>query len=115
MEELFFAERGKGAYLNGNRIYVSNAKTMEECLVSVGTDPYNKEELGKRVFRESIGYLRTARTSEEAARRQLIWRKPPPGDWTVFLRQNLTSGIMRRDSFWWRRPEERLRTIREMR
>ena len=52
MEELFYAERGKGAYLNGNRIHVSNAKTMEECLLSVGTDPYNKEELGERIFRD---------------------------------------------------------------
>ncbi|MDE6950980.1 MAG: inositol monophosphatase [Lachnospiraceae bacterium] len=51
-EELFYAERGKGAYLNGKRIYVSSAKTMEECLVSVGTDPYNKKELGEQVFRD---------------------------------------------------------------
>lgn len=51
-EELFYAERGKGAYLNASRIHVSNVKTMAECLISVGTDPYNKKELGERVFRD---------------------------------------------------------------
>lgn len=51
MEELYYAERGKGAFLNGKQIHVSNAKTMAECLIVVGTNPYEKEELGERTFR----------------------------------------------------------------
>lgn len=50
-EELFHAERGKGAYLNGKRIHVSSAETMAECLISVGTSPYEKEAFGERTFR----------------------------------------------------------------
>lgn len=35
MEELFFAEKGKGAYLNEERIYVSEARAFERsCLVT---------------------------------------------------------------------------------
>lgn len=49
-EELFHAERGKGAYLNGKRIHVSGVKTMDESLVTIGTSPYDKEALGKISF-----------------------------------------------------------------
>lgn len=50
MKELYFAEKGKGAYLNGKRISVSNAKTMAESLFSVGTNPYEKKEFGEKIF-----------------------------------------------------------------
>lgn len=55
-EELFFAETGKGAFLNGKPIHVSGAKTMGECLISIGTAPYEHEyadrnfDLFKRIF-----------------------------------------------------------------
>ena len=35
-KELFFAEKGKGAFLNGKRIRVSKSKKLEESLVSTG-------------------------------------------------------------------------------
>ncbi len=34
--EMFFGERGKGAYLNDEKIRVSGAKELEECLLSTG-------------------------------------------------------------------------------
>ncbi len=34
-DEMFFAERGRGAYLNGERIEVSKDCSMEDCIVSV--------------------------------------------------------------------------------
>lgn len=34
--EMFFAERGKGAFLNGKRIKVSTAKTLETALLGTG-------------------------------------------------------------------------------
>lgn len=40
--ETFYAEKGKGAYLNGKPIHVSD-KTLEEGLVFFGTAPYNPE------------------------------------------------------------------------
>ncbi len=40
MDELFFAERGKGAYLNGDRIYVSSVTDLKRSLLSTGF-PYD--------------------------------------------------------------------------
>ena len=41
-KELFCADIGQGAYLNGNRIRVSD-RTLSEALVLFGTSPYNPE------------------------------------------------------------------------
>ncbi|HOW88342.1 MAG TPA: inositol monophosphatase family protein [Candidatus Omnitrophota bacterium] len=41
--ELFFAERGKGAFLNGKRIHVSKAKTLTDSLVVTGF-PYDRKQ-----------------------------------------------------------------------
>lgn len=49
-EELYYAESGRGAYLNGQKLHVSKAESLEECMFSVGTSPYDKEELGKLNF-----------------------------------------------------------------
>lgn len=43
-DEIYYAMKGKGSFLNGVLIHVSEAKTMGESLVSVGTAPYYKEE-----------------------------------------------------------------------
>ena len=43
-DEMYYAQKGKGSYCNGKAIHVSNAKTMKESLISVGTSPYFKEE-----------------------------------------------------------------------
>ena len=42
-DELFYAEKGKGAYLNGARIKVSAADKLFNALVAFGTSPYEKE------------------------------------------------------------------------
>ena len=41
-QELFYAEKGKGAFLNGSPIHVSNT-LFPEALVSFGTAPYYEE------------------------------------------------------------------------
>ncbi|MCD8023394.1 MAG: inositol monophosphatase [Lachnospiraceae bacterium] len=50
-EELFFARRGHGAFLNGAPIHVKDAATLSESLVSVGTTPYS-HEYADGVFRQ---------------------------------------------------------------
>lgn len=58
-DELFWAQRGKGAFLNDDPIHVSNRKTLEESLILFGTCPYHRErsaedfELFRRVFLRS--------------------------------------------------------------
>lgn len=42
-KELFTAERGHGAFLNGEPIHVSKAQKMCECLIAFGPTPYRKE------------------------------------------------------------------------
>lgn len=41
-DELFSAVKNEGAYLNGKQIFVNNANSLEKCLVSIGTSPYEK-------------------------------------------------------------------------
>ena len=44
MDEMFWAEKGKGSFLNGRPIHISNAGCMAESLISVGTSPYYKDK-----------------------------------------------------------------------
>ena len=42
-DEMFFAEKGQGAYLNKNRIHVSQTKTLSHSLLATGF-PYDRKE-----------------------------------------------------------------------
>lgn len=61
---LYYAEKGKGAYLNGKRINVSDC-TLAESLVMFGTCPYEHElahktfELTKKVFNKALEVRRS--------------------------------------------------------
>ena len=48
-EEMYWAEKGKGAYLNGNPLHVRD-RGLQEGLVCFGTSPYNPE-FWDRTFR----------------------------------------------------------------
>ena len=43
-DEMFVAERGMGAWLNGKRIYVSKTKTMQEALTATGFPSHKRHE-----------------------------------------------------------------------
>ena len=43
-DEMYYAQKGNGSYLNGQKIHVSESKDMKESLISVGTSPYYKYE-----------------------------------------------------------------------
>ncbi|MBQ9781572.1 MAG: inositol monophosphatase [Clostridia bacterium] len=49
LNELFTAEKGKGAYLNGEKITVSN-RDFEKTVFAFGSSPYYKKELGEKTF-----------------------------------------------------------------
>ncbi len=42
VDELFYAEKGKGAFLNGRKIHTSN-KNLKNAIVAFGTSPYYPE------------------------------------------------------------------------
>ena len=47
--ELYTAEKGKGAFLNGQKITVSD-KDLKETIFAFGSSPYYKQELGEKTF-----------------------------------------------------------------
>lgn len=42
-KDIYYAEAGQGAYLNGNRIHVSKETMFANSLIAIGTSPYQKE------------------------------------------------------------------------
>ncbi len=44
--EMFYAAKGQGAYLNGQRIAVSN-RVLSEAIVAFGTSPYQRARFGR--------------------------------------------------------------------
>ena len=44
LDEMFYAKKGEGSFLNGEKIRVSNAQTMSQSLIAIGTSPYHKQE-----------------------------------------------------------------------
>lgn len=44
LDEMYCAQKGKGAFLNEEQISVSEATTMKESLITFGTSPYFKSE-----------------------------------------------------------------------
>ncbi len=59
LDNIFYAEKGKGAYLNGKRISISNC-AIDSSLVLFGTCPYEREltrstfELTEKVFNKCL-------------------------------------------------------------
>lgn len=65
LNNLFYAEKGKGAFLNGKPIHASNCN-LEHSLVLFGTCPY-EHELAKKTFKLTEEYFTVAlRCAEEA-------------------------------------------------
>lgn len=48
-DELFHGAKGEGAYLNGERIHVSDTEDFGDAVISYGSTPYTKEE-AKNLF-----------------------------------------------------------------
>lgn len=72
-DELFYAEKGKGAFLNGNKINVSNVKDMAHSLISIGPATYTKEwaelsfEMYLKIYKDSQDFRRIGSAAIELA------------------------------------------------
>lgn len=42
-EDVYYAQKGKGSFLNGSPIHVSEAESLSETIIAVGTSPYDRE------------------------------------------------------------------------
>lgn len=67
-DEIFCAEKGKGAYLNGKKITVSD-RTLSDGLALFGTSPYHPENTDETfaLLRKVFDYSRDIRRSGSAA------------------------------------------------
>jgi Archaeal fructose-1,6-bisphosphatase and related enzymes of inositol monophosphatase family len=67
--EMFTAEAGNGAYLNGSRISVSSRQSMEESLISFGTTPYYRDrvETNFNITKHVFSHCQDIRRSGSAA------------------------------------------------
>lgn len=72
-EELFWAQEGKGAWLNEERIFVSGTEELEKSLVTVGTSPWKHEladknfEIFKQIFLRCSDIRRTGSAALDLA------------------------------------------------
>lgn len=63
--ELFWAEKGKGAFCNGRKMSVSAACDISKCVITIGTMPYYKEyadknfDMFKRIYLDAVDIRRT--------------------------------------------------------
>ena len=57
-DEMFYAQRGEGAFCNGKRLHVSN-EPLETGIVVFGTAPYH-EELNEKTFQLAYAYFKRA-------------------------------------------------------
>jgi len=55
--ELFTAQKGCGAFLNGKPIHVSNVPSLSEALNFVGTAPYRRDQMDENFMRIKRVYL----------------------------------------------------------
>lgn len=72
-EDVYYAQKGKGSFLNGSPIHVSDAETLRETIVTIGTSPYDREltEVNfrrfQRVFERSQDIRRTGSAALDLA------------------------------------------------
>lgn len=64
-EELYLAEKGKGASRNGQKINVSNETSLKKCLVSFGTDSASEVAINKyaEVYKKLLPKVRNLRST----------------------------------------------------
>lgn len=64
-EEMFYAAKGEGAYLNGTPIHVDDTPTLKDAVIAYGSSPYEKEMASElfplfyRIFMHCADFRRT--------------------------------------------------------
>lgn len=72
-EDVFYAQKGQGSFLNGSPIHVSEADALCETIVAVGTSPYDRELADnnfarvRRVFDKAQDIRRTGSAAMDLA------------------------------------------------
>ena len=66
LNEIFYAEEGKGAFLNGKKIHVSKTKTVKDSLLVTGF-PYNDKKINLPYFALMLSKSQAVRRLGSAA------------------------------------------------
>ena len=72
-KELFYASKDNGAYLNGQRIHVSQETQLKNSLIAIGTSPYYRSEaddnfeLFKTIYKNCVDIRRSGSASLDLA------------------------------------------------
>jgi len=72
-EDVYYAQKGKGCFLNGSPVGVSGERTLGETIISIGTSPYDRElteenfRRFQRVFEKSQDIRRTGSAALDLA------------------------------------------------
>ncbi len=72
-DDVYYAQKGQGSFLNGSPIHVSDAGTLSETIVTIGTSPYDREltkinfRRFQRVFEKSQDIRRTGSAALDLA------------------------------------------------
>ncbi len=72
-EDVYHAQKGKGSFLNGAPISVSDAETLGETIIAIGTSPYDRElteenfRRFRRIFEKSQDIRRTGSAALDLA------------------------------------------------
>ena len=82
-EEVFSAVKGKGSFLNGQSIYVSNAEKLSDTMIGLGTAKRELADENFARFRRVFGQCQDVRRIGSAA---LNWPIPPAADRTDISR-----------------------------
>ena len=108
-DELFWAQKGKGAFLNDRRIRVSSRKNIEEGLLAFGGPPGHQRDEARRelTIRDSLkkvaGCVSGIRTLGSAA---LDLAYVASGRFEGFVNIKRLNGILLRECFWPKRLED---------
>lgn len=102
-EDVYHAQKGKGSFLNGKPIHVSDAGTLGETIISIGTSPYDKElaEKNFRCFQKIFEQSQDIRRSGSAA---LDLAYVACGRTGGFLKRASVRGILRPGCCWLQKP-----------
>ena len=111
-EEMFYAQKGEGSFLNGRSIHVSSAEGLKDTIVAIGTAPYQKE-LAAENFRDFRECLKRVRISGGPDRLRWILPTQPVGGSAVILKRAFSRGILRQGFLSCPRREDALRVLTE--
>ena len=99
-DESFWAEKGRGAWLQDARLRVSARRDLADSLIGTGiphSRPRRRREMGEDL---RGGRVRRSRASAASARPRSILPGSPPAEWTVSGKTTSTYGTRRRACCW---------------